>query len=518
MTNLSTPDDLNDELEEGALQDALPDMTSLSDPFPSSEGFVPQAGPSSFGKSGSRSNGQVTGKTPPHSLDSEQSVLGAILLDNEIIHNVIETLQAEDFYRRNHQIIFENMLILAEKREPIDIVTLTAQLRATDKLSESGGVEYISLLVDIVPTALNTPVYARIVKEMALRRKVLHEASEIVSEALSAQSDLDSFIDSVEQRILQVADSRVKKSLTPVSELVKGSIRYVEQVYVNKGPVGGIPSGFTDLDTYYTHGFQPGDLVIIAARPSMGKTALALSIARHVGVDLGKGVAVFSLEMSKEQIVLRMLCSEARVSNSRVRAGKLQETDFPRLVDSASKLASASIFVDDTAAMSVIEMRAKCRRLHREKPLSMIVVDYLQLMRGSSKKIERREQEISEISRGLKGLAKELGVPVLALSQLNRSVENRQDKKPIMADLRESGAIEQDADVICFIYRDEVYHPETADKGIAELIIAKHRNGPIGTVRLGFQGEHTRFENLAQEEEVDYLGADLTLQEEDELI
>lgn len=458
-----------------------------------------------------------SGRVPPHSIDSEQSVLGAILLDNESLHGVQETLIAEDFYRRGHQLIFEAMAALSEKREPIDIVTLSSELRMGNNLDAAGGVDYLSLLVDVVPTAVNTPFYAKIVKEASLRRKVLHEATEIAREALLNDSDVDSFIDSVEQRILQVSESRIKRSLTPLSDLVKGSIRYVEQVYVNKGPVGGVPSGFYDLDTYYTHGFQPGDLVILAARPSMGKTALALSVARHVGVDLGKNVAIFSLEMSKEQIVLRLLCSESRVSNSRVRAGKLHETDFPRLVDAASKLAGANVFIDDTAALSVLEMRAKCRRLHREKPLSMVIVDYLQLMRGGSKKVERREQEISEISRSLKQLAKELGVPVMALSQLNRSVESRQDKKPIMADLRESGAIEQDADVICFIYRDEVYNPETADKGIAELIIAKHRNGPIGTVRLAFQNETTRFENIAQEE-YDYLGADMALQEEEELI
>ncbi|MFN8392656.1 MAG: replicative DNA helicase [Bdellovibrionota bacterium] len=465
------------------------------------------------------SDGAISGgRVPPHSLDSEQSVLGAVLLDNEALHPILEVLRPEDFYRRSHQLIFEAMIALSDKHEPTDIVTLAEQLRTTQQLPECGGVEYLSHLVDIVPTAANTQFYARIIKEMALRRKLIHEASEIAAEALSGRGEIDSFIDTVEQRIFQVSEARINPSFRRVSEIVKDSIKHIENLSFNKGPTTGVESGFIDLD-HLTFGFQPGDLVIIAGRPSMGKTALALTMGLHVGLGLGRGVAVFSLEMSKEQIVMRLLCSEARVSNTRVRSGKLMETDFPRLVDAASKLAGAEIYIDDTPAVSVLEMRAKARRLHRESPLSLIIVDYLQLMRGSSKKIERREQEISEISRSLKGLAKELGIPVIALSQLNRGVETRQDKRPIMADLRESGAIEQDADLIGFVYRDEVYHPETNDKGIAELIVVKHRNGPVGTVRLGFQAEHTKFVNLEQvEENYDYLGQDLGLADEDELI
>lgn len=457
------------------------------------------------------------GRIPPHSVDSEQSVLGAVLIDNEVIHQLLEIISPDDFYRRSHQVIFEAMMAMADRRDPIDVVTLTAELRSRGALNEAGGLEYLSQLVDVVPTSANTIFYGKIIREMSLRRRIIHEAGEIVSEAFVSRGDIDAFIDQVEHRILGVSESRKTSSFAHISDVVKDSIKQVEFLYVNRGPLTGCPSGFKDLD-HFTHGFQPSDLIIIAGRPSMGKTALALSMARHAAIDCGHSVAVFSLEMSKEQIVMRLLCSEARVSNSKVRAGNLGESDFPRLVDAASKLATAEIFIDDTPALSVLEMRAKARRLHREKPLSLIVVDYLQLMRGASKRVERREQEISEISRSLKGLAKELNVPVIALSQLNRSVETRQDKRPIMADLRESGAIEQDADIIGFVYRDEVYHPDTQDKGIAELIVAKHRNGPVGTVRLGFQGDFTLFVDLEQDQTYDYLGDDLALSDEDELI
>ncbi|MBP9838013.1 MAG: replicative DNA helicase [Proteobacteria bacterium] len=463
---------------------------------------------------------QVVGKVPPHSTDSEQSVLGAIMIDNEIINTVIEILRPEDFYKRNHQLIFEAMIGLYDRREPVDVVTLTEQLKTLNYLSASGGVDYLSHLLDIVPTSANTQFYAKIIKEMSIRRKLINEASSIVTEAMSSRGDIDSFIDSVEQRIFNVSDARTTQSFSHIGSIVKDSIKQIETLSFNQGAMTGVPSGFYDLDSI-TYGFQPGDLVIIAGRPSMGKTAFALSMAMHVGLAKQKPVAVFSLEMSKEQITMRLLCSDSKVSNSRVRSGKLAENDFPRLVDAASKLAASQIYIDDTPSISVLEMRAKARRLHRESPLSMIVVDYLQLMKGSSRKIERREQEISEISRGLKAIAKELSVPVIALSQLNRGVETRQDKRPIMADLRESGAIEQDADIIGFVYRDEVYNPDTPDKGVAEIIIAKHRNGPIGTIKLAFQAEFTLFVNLEQDSQdnYDYLGKDITIGlEEEELI
>ena len=460
------------------------------------------------------------GRVPPNSMDSEQALLGAVLLDNEAVNQALELLKPDDFYKRAHQVLWETMLFLVERHEPIDVVTLTAELRRTEKIDMTGGVEYVSYLVDAVPTAANTRYYARIIKEMSLRRRLIREASEIAEEAMSTRGNIDRFIDSVEQRIFKVSEARVQSSFSRVGEVVKDSIKHVEYLYMHKGQITGTPSGFADLDRL-TNGFQSSDLVIVAGRPSMGKTALALSMARHVGIDCGKRVAVFSLEMSKEQIVLRLLCSEAKVSNSKVRSGHLGESDFPKLVDAASKIAQAEIFIDDTPAISVLEMRAKARRLHKEGPLSLVVVDYLQLMRGSERSSERREQEISEISASLKALAKELRIPVIALSQLNRAVESRQDKRPIMADLRESGAIEQDADIIGFVYRDEVYNPDSQDKGVAEFIISKHRNGAIGTVRLGFQGEFTLFVNLEERsDDYDYLGGDLPIAEDgdDDLI
>lgn len=459
-----------------------------------------------------------SGRLPPHAHDSEQAVLGAVLLDNESLHGIVELINSEDFYRGAHKEIFNAMLSLSEKHEPIDIVTLTNELKARNTLESSGGTEYLSVLVDAVPTSAHTQYYSKQIREMSIRRKLIHEAGEISTQAFEWSNRIDDLLDSVEQRIFAISESKVKPGFSKIGEIVKDSIKHVEQLYVNNEQLTGVPSGFHDLDEM-TSGFQPSDLVILAGRPSMGKTALALSMARHVGVECGKRVAIFSLEMSKEQITMRLLCSEAKVSNSRVRSGKLQDSDFPRLVDAAAKISQADIFIDDTPAISVLEMRAKARRLHREAPLGLVIVDYLQLMRGSYRSSERREQEISEISASLKAIAKELSVPVIALSQLNRAVENRTDKRPLMADLRESGAIEQDADIIGFVYRDEVYNPDTPEKGVAELIISKHRNGEIGTVKLGFQGEFTLFVNLEQHsDDYDYLGADLGLDDEEELI
>ncbi|MCL4158626.1 UNVERIFIED_CONTAM: hypothetical protein GTU68_000414, partial [Idotea baltica] len=459
-------------------------------------------------------------RLPPQDLEAEQSVIGGVLIDNEALYSVLEVARADDFYHKSHVDIFDAMLSLSDRREPIDIVTLCAELTRNDTLESSGGVEYLSQLVDRVPTSANAQFYARIVKETSLRRKLIHEASRIVEEAIEGKGDVGSFLDSVEQRIFSVSEARANAGFANVGDIVKDSIKHVEQLYVNQDQFTGVPSGFFDLDEM-TSGFQPSDLIILAGRPAMGKTSLAMSMVQHIGIEEGRNVAIFSLEMSKEQIVLRMLCSEAQVSNSRVRSGRLGESDFPRLVDAASKISQANIFIDDTAAISVVEMRAKCRRLHRENPLSLVVVDYLQLMKGSSRKQDRREQEISEISGSLKALAKELSIPVIALSQLNRGVEARQDKRPIMADLRESGAIEQDADIISFVYRDEVYNPDTPDKGISEVILSKHRNGEVGTVRLGFQAEFTRFVNLEEnsEDNYDFLGDDLVLDDsEEELI
>lgn len=459
-----------------------------------------------FGRSpntdGEAQGSPFAGRIPPHSMEAEESVLGGILLDNETINSAIELVRVEDFYKPAHSIIFSAMAELSERREPIDLVTLANKLRSKGLLEQIGGVETLTRLAHAVPNSANVAYYSQLVKEKSLRRRVITEANDIIQEALKDQGDVKDFIDTVEQRILGVADVRTQGSFSAVGEVVQDSIRIIEKLYDRKEPVTGVPSGFTDLDLM-TAGFQPSDLIIIAARPSMGKTALALCMGSSVAIENKTAVAVFSLEMSKEQLVLRMLCSEALVDNSKVRTGHLGDKDFPRLVDAASRIAEAPMFIDDTPAVTVSELRAKCRRLHRDHPLSMIIIDYLQLMRSPAYS-HSREQEISDISRNLKAIAKELQVPVIALSQLNRSVESRTDKRPLMSDLRESGAIEQDADIIMFIYRDEVYNPETTEKGVAEIIIAKQRNGPTGTVKLAFDGAHTAFKNLIVRNDAPY--------------
>lgn len=434
------------------------------------------------------------GRVPPQSLEAEESVLGSILLDNQSINICLERLRAEDFYKTTHQTIFEAMAALSDKREPIDIVTLGQQLRSMGQLDAVGGAQTLSYLASSVPNAANVAYYARMIKEMAIRRRLIHESADIINSAFELEGDIEEFLDSTEQRILGVSDFRVNASFHKVSDIVQDSIRIVEKLYDQKEPVTGVPSGLTKLDRM-TAGFQASDLIIVAARPSMGKTALVLGWSQYVGIYNRKPVAFFSLEMSKEQLVLRMLCSESRINNSNVRTGSLSERDFARIVDGASRLSEAEIFIDDTPALTITELRAKARRLHRDHQLGIIIVDYLQLLRSPAYS-HSREQEISDISRSLKALAKELNVPVVALSQLNRSVESRTDKRPMMSDLRESGAIEQDADLIMFIYRDEVYNKESPDKGVAEIIIAKQRTGPTGAVRVAFSGEFTRFDNL----------------------
>ena len=452
-------------------------------------------------KGGSSSNINAGGaRVPPHSVEVEESVLGAILLDPEAINAALERATPEDFYRAAHRSIYESMVGLNEKREPIDVVTLSQELRSRGQLEASGGIEKLASLASASPNAANVGFYAKVVRELAMRRKLIHEATEVINSAFDLEGTVEDFLDQTEQRILAASEYRAKRAFYRVGDVVQDSIKLVEKLYDQKEPVTGVAAGFKKLD-WMTAGFQPSDLIIIAARPSMGKTALALSMAQNAGVHAKQAVAVFSLEMSKEQIVLRMLCSEARVDGSRVRTGNLAESDFPKIVEAASRIADAPIFIDDTPAQTVMELRAKARRLHRDTPLSLIVVDYLQLMRSPTYS-NSREQEIADISRSLKALAKELKVPVIALSQLNRSVESRNDKRPMMSDLRESGAIEQDADLIMFIYRDEVYNAESEDRGVAEIIISKQRSGPIGTVRLAFSPGYTRFDNLAEEGEV----------------
>src|SRR6201997_1502687 len=441
-------------------------------------------------------------RVPPQNIEAEQSVLGAILLDNDTINQAIEILTADDFYRESHREIFRAMVALSERNQPVDAITLTDALRTGGVLEAVGGAGYIAEVAACVPTAANVGHYARIVREKALLRSLASISTEIASGAYDSPPNVDEYLDEAEHKIFEISERRVRQSFHAMPELTRESIRLLERLYERKELVTGVPTGFLDLDRL-TAGLQPSDLIVIAARPSMGKTALALNIAAHAATECDPrlGVAIFSLEMSKEQLVLRMLCAEGRVDSSRARAGYLGERDFPKLAQAAARLSEAPIFIDDSSDTSPIVLKAKCRRLMRERNanLGLIIVDYLQLMR-SARPGESREKEIAEISRSLKALAKELKVPVVALSQLNRQVETRPDRRPLLADLRESGAIEQDADVIAFIYRDEMYHRDSKEPGVAEVIVAKQRNGPTDTAKLTYISQFTRFENYAPED------------------
>jgi replicative DNA helicase len=435
-------------------------------------------------------------KVPPQNLDAEESVLGGVLFDVHALDRVIEVLSVEDFYRESHRKIFRAMLALSEKTEPIDLITLSDLLKARGELQDVGGATYLAELADKVPSAANIGHYARIVREKAVLRNLINVCNEITSRCYNGQEDIEPFLDEAERLIFDVSEKRVRPSFYKMGDMIMDTIKMVEQLFERKELVTGVPTGFLDLDRM-TAGLQPSDLIIVAARPSMGKTAMVLNVAQYVALHANIAVAIFSLEMSKEQLVLRMLCSEARVDNAKVRTGYLGERDFPRLAMAAGRLAEAPIYIDDTPAQNVLELRAKARRLKREANIGLVIIDYLQLMRGLTAQ-ENRTQELSEISRSLKSLAKELNIPVIALSQLNRQVEQRADRRPMMADIRESGAIEQDADVIMFIYRDEVYKQDSQDEGVAEIIIGKQRNGPTGTIRLAFRREYTRFDNLVE--------------------
>ena len=434
-------------------------------------------------------------RVPPQSLEAEESVLGGVLLDNTAIDRVLEFVRPDDFYREAHRRIFRAMLALAEKNEPVDLVTLSEVLRQRGELQDVGGGAHLAELAERVPTAANAAHYAKIVREKAILRSLITTATDIVTNGYEDTRDVKDLLDRAEQSIFQISEREVKPAFVRMDSLMTDTFKIVEKLHQQKEAVTGVTSGYADLD-HLTAGLQPSDLIIIAARPSMGKTAFALNIAANAALRGGTGVAVFSLEMSKEQLALRMLCSEARVDLSRVRTGHLQPGELGDLAQSAHVLISTPIYIDDTPAITVLELRAKSRRLWRDpnSKLGLILVDYLQLMRSSEGK-DSREQEISEISRSLKALAKELQVPVIALSQLNRQVESRSPAVPRLSDLRESGAIEQDADVIMFIYRDDVYNEDSDRKGTADIIIAKQRNGPIGKIELAFLRQYTRFEN-----------------------
>ncbi len=446
-------------------------------------------------------------KLPPQNIEAEQMVLGAILIENDSINKVIETLSPDDFYKDSHRRIFKVMLDMFETGDAIDLVTLSDALRGKTGLEAVGGASYLATLVSLVPTAANIKYHARIVREKAVLRKLIHSATDIITQSYEDSRtvvNIDELLDRAEKSIFEIAQGKIKDSFVSMKNIVGHSFAIVERLYEKKEMVTGLATGFLDLDER-TSGFQQSDLIIIAGRPSMGKTAFCLNIAAYAAIDKGKSVAIFSLEMSKEQLVLRMLGSESRVDAHKLRTGHLSDRDWTPLSTAAGRLAEAPIYIDDTAAISVLETRAKARRLKADQGLDLIIVDYLQLMRGRGDE-GSREQEISNISRSLKALAKELQVPVIALSQLNRAVETRpgKEKRPMLADLRESGAIEQDADVILFIYRDEVYNkcecPYDGEclcgqRGKAEVIIGKQRNGPIGKVDLTFVNRYTRFEN-----------------------
>lgn len=434
-------------------------------------------------------------KVPPQSLEAEEAILSAILVNNDALLEVIEILSPEDFYRTAHQKIYTAIGELFSKNEPVDLVTLTTHLRDGNQLEETGGASYLAQLVDTVPLAVNPQHYARIVHDKACLRRLIEKANTIVKNCFENQGDVEGLIDLAESSIFEIAGEKISPAFHPISALIEQNIDALEERQGNKTLVTGVPTGFTDLD-HLTSGFQNSDLIILAARPSMGKTALALNIARNAAIDGGVPTAVFSLEMSKEQLSMRMLCAEARVDSFRLRSGFLSADDWSSLTDAAGVLTEAPIYIDDSPDISAMSIRAKARRLKKEKGLGLIIIDYLQLMRGHVS-AERRDLEISEISRSLKALAKELALPVLALSQLNRKLEERSDKRPQLSDLRESGALEQDADVVAFIYRDEVYNKDEMNpqKNKAEILLKKQRNGPTGEIVLTFLSAYTRFEN-----------------------
>ncbi|WP_022853035.1 replicative DNA helicase [Thermodesulfatator atlanticus] len=443
-------------------------------------------------------------RVPPQDVEAEKCVLGSIFLDNNALLKVVEILSPQDFYRGAHAAIYRTMLELFNRNEPIDLVTVHAALKERELLEQVGGAAYLAELAELVPTAANVAYYANIVREKAILRRLIMAGTEIVSRCYQATEPVDDLLEEAERAIFEIRAQGNRKSFFSIKEVIKDAVLQIEQLHQRREEVTGIPTGFYEFDRL-TAGLQNSDLIIVAGRPSMGKTSFALNIAHHAAVEHGIPVAIFSLEMSREQLAMRMLCADARVDAQAVRTGRLSDADWQRLTYAANRLSKAPIFIDDTAAISVLELRAKARRLMAEHGLGLIIVDYLQLMKGKERR-ERREQEISEISSSLKAMAKELNVPVVALSQLNRRVEERPDKRPQLSDLRESGAIEQDADVILFIYREEVYKKDTLDKGIAELIIGKQRNGPTGVVRLAFLSQYSTFANLDEEHQAQAAG------------
>jgi replicative DNA helicase len=432
-------------------------------------------------------------RIPPNSLEAEQSVLGAMLLDKEAVSVATEFISGEDFYREAHKEIFEAIVELFDKGQPVDLITLPEKLKVRNTLDAVGGITYLTNLMSIVPSTHNVGYYAKIIEEKALLRKLIRASNEIMGKSYEASDEVTSVIDMAEKSIFDISLNRSTQGFVHIKKILNTNFDKIEELYLNKGKITGVSTGFDDLDEMLS-GLQKADLVLVAARPSMGKTSFILNMVQQAGIRDKVATAIFSLEMSKEQLTQRVLCAEALIDSQRLRTGDINEDEWIKLARAMGPLSEAPIYIDDTPAISISEMRAKCRKLKIEQNLGLILIDYLQLMTGNGK-YDSRQQEISEISRSLKGIAKELGVPVVACAQLSRAPEMRADHHPIMSDLRESGAIEQDADVIMFLYRDEYYHPDTEKKNIGEVIIAKQRNGPTGTVELVWLGQFTKFAN-----------------------
>ena len=435
------------------------------------------------------------GKIPPHDTDAEQAVLGSMLTDQDAVIDAIEVLKPEDFYREDNKYIYEAILNLYNKAEPIDIITVKSELISMGKFEIIGGFEYLGILPDKVPLVANAERYIKIVEEKSLLRQLIKASNELIDLGYAQNEDVEMVMDQAEKKIFNIMQGKNQKGFSPIKDVLIESFAEIEKLYNQKEPITGVPTGFADLD-YKTAGLHNSDLVLVAARPAMGKSAFALNIASYAAINAKVPVAIFNLEMSKSQLVNRMLCSEAMVDSNKIRTGKIEEDDWVKLATALGPLSEAPIYIDDTAGISIAEIRAKCRKLKLEKNIGLVVIDYLQLIQGSGKRNASREQEISEISRSLKILAKELDIPVIALSQLSRAAEQRQDHRPMLSDLRESGAIEQDADIVMFLYRDDYYNPDTEKKNIAEVILAKHRGGSTGTVELLWMGNYTKFANI----------------------
>ncbi|MDQ0151126.1 replicative DNA helicase [Eubacterium multiforme] len=432
-------------------------------------------------------------RTLPQSIEAEQSVIGSMIIDRSAIAQAAEGLDEEDFYRDSHKVLFKSIIEMFKRDMAVDLVTVLENLKANDTLERAGGVTYVTEITSSVPTTANLGSYIQIVQEKSTLRKLIKASTSIIEESYNKQGEVENVLDSAEKRIFDIAEKRTTSDFEPLNQVLERGFIEIERLFNNKGEITGVSSGFLDLDAK-TSGFQKGDMVLIAARPSMGKTTFALNIAEHAALREGKSVVVFSLEMSKEQLAYKLLCSEANVDMLKLRTGALDDKDWENIARATGPLSKAKIYIDDTAGVSVMEMRSKCRRLKIEYGIDLIMIDYLQLMSGSSS--ESRQQEVSEISRSIKALAKEMECPVIALSQLSRAPEQRADHRPMLSDLRESGSIEQDADLVMFLYRDEYYNKETEEKNVGECIIAKQRNGPVGTVKLAWLGQFSKFGNL----------------------